>query len=302
MNKITICIPTYKRGEMLRQLLESIRNCAPDPELIGETDVIVVDNDAEKSAENLIIQQAKQKSFFRLHYHSYSVKGLANVRNELINKALELHPDFIVFIDDDEFVTENWLVELVKTIIANDSDAARGPVLAKTDTPVSPAIERLLKREDFPNNTLLNRWTTGNLILRRTSLEKYGVRFDKRFNATGSEDTFFGKQMEAKGARIYWAANAVTYEVIPEKRTKPAWFFKRTYRGAGMYVFILKLEKDYKGLFVKMLVSMYYVLLGLLCCPVVILPVPNRYWGIIRLIDGVGGIAGVLNLQYSEYK
>ena len=52
-------------------------------------------------------------------------------RNELLNKALLFNPDFIIFIDDYEFVTPYWLIELLTTIINNNANATRGPVIAK---------------------------------------------------------------------------------------------------------------------------------------------------------------------------
>ena len=303
MNNIAVCIPTYKRIEMLNQLIDSIYNCHVNTSLINNIDVLVVDNDAEMSAEKLIINlQKTAKKPFRLHYYSFSVKGLANVRNELIDKALKLEPDFLVFIDDDEFVTVEWLNELVKTVENNKADAARGPVFASFSNKVTTGIAPLLKRENYENNSIVEKWTTGNLIIRRTSLDKFGVRFDSRFNSTGSEDTFFGREMARKGATLFWAANAVTYEVIPEKRTNLNWFIKRAYRGAATYVFMLKIEKKYFEIANKIIVSFVYLIIGLVSLLLIILPVKERYWGILKISDAVGALAGLFDFQYSEYK
>lgn len=303
MNNIAICIPTYKRQTMLKQLIHSIAQCNVDKSIINNINIIVVDNDADKTAEIVIDNlKAENKKMYALHYYNYAVKGLANVRNELIIRALQFKPDFLVFIDDDEYVTENWINELVKTVIINNADAARGPVLAKITNPVPKGIAKLLEREKHENNTQLLLWTTGNLILRRTSLEKYNVWFDKRFNSTGSEDTFFGIQMAKKGATIFWAANAVTYEVIPKKRTQLKWFIGRAYRGGGMYMFILKLEKDYLRIANKVLISFLYILAGILSSVFVLFPTKFKYWGILKLSDGIGALAGLLNIHYKEYK
>jgi len=303
MNNIAICIPTYKRIEMLNQLIDSIYNCSIDTSLINHINILVVDNDAEKSAENRIDQLKKTvKKPFQLHYYSFSIKGLANVRNELIDRALLFNPDFLVFIDDDEFVTVDWLNELVKTVVNNDADAARGPVLASISNKVSPGIATLLKRENYKNNSIVEKWTTGNLIIRLSSLAKFGVRFDSRFNKTGSEDTFFGREMARKGAKLFWAANAVAYEVIPEKRTNLSWFVKRTYRGAATYVFMLKIEKDYFKILNKIIVSIVYLLIGLASLLLIILPIKSRFWGLIKICDAVGALAGLFNFQYKEYE
>ena len=303
MNNIAICIPTYKRQAMLKQLILSIAQCNIDKSIINNINIIVVDNDADKTAE-IVIQNLKTENdkMYDLHYYNYAVKGLANVRNELIVRALQFKPDFLVFIDDDEYVTVNWINELVKTVINNNADAARGPVLAKITNSVPKSIAKLLEREKHENNAQLLLWTTGNLIVRRTSLEAYNVWFDKRFNSTGSEDTFFGIQMAKKGATIFWAANAVTYEVIPKKRTQLKWFIGRAYRGGGMYMFILKLEKDYLRIANKVLISLLYIFVGLLSSIFVLFPIKFKYWGVLKLSDGVGALAGLLNIHYKEYK
>ncbi len=303
MNNIAICIPTYKRQVMLKQLIVSISECSIDKSIINNINIVVVDNDADKTAE-IVIQdlKAENNKMYDLHYHNYAIKGLANVRNELLSKALEFKPDFIIFIDDDEYVTVNWMNELVKTIVNNNADAARGPVLAKITNPVTKGIAKLLEREKHENNAQLLLWTTGNLILRRTSLETFNVRFDKRFNSTGSEDTFFGIQIAKKGATIFWAANAITYEIIPKKRTQLKWFIGRAYRGGAMFMFILKLEKDYLRIANKILISFLYILAGLLTSIFVLFPIKFRYWGILKLSDGIGALAGLLNIQYNEYK
>jgi glycosyltransferase involved in cell wall biosynthesis len=303
MNNIAICIPTYKRQDLLRQLLESINRCNVDKTIVGSIQILVVDNDAERTAE-LVIDDMNKLGHCRhkLHYYNYAVKGLANVRNEMIDRGLELNPDFLVFIDDDEYVTENWINELVTTVINNNADAARGPVFAKQTNSVPESISVLLERENYENNTRLSKWTTGNLIIRRTSLEKFNVRFDKRFNSTGSEDTYFGMQMSKLGATIYWAAHAVTYEVIPAKRTRLMWFIRRAYRSADMYMFILKLEKDYLRIFKKILVSFAYIFSGIIASVLLFFPVKYRYWGILKVSDGIGALAGLLNIHYNEYK
>jgi succinoglycan biosynthesis protein ExoM len=303
MNNIAICIPTYKRIGMLNKLIDSINICKIDNNFIKDINIIVVDNDVEMTAKNLVEKlKMKVQNPFRLHYFSYSVKGLANVRNELINRALLFNPEFLVFIDDDEFVTENWLNELVRTILTNHADAARGPVFANISNKISTSIAYLLERENYENNSLIDKWTTGNLIIRRSSIEKFDVRFDPRFNSTGSEDTFFGRQMAQKGATLFWAANAVTYEEIPEKRTSINWFIKRAYRGAATYVFILKIEKDYLKIVNKVIVSFVYLLIGLVTLPIIILPIKLRYYGIIKISHGIGALAGLFDFQYREYK
>ena len=51
-NKIAICVPTYKRTQMLENLLTSIFENSVDKWLIEQITIIIVDNDKNKSAES----------------------------------------------------------------------------------------------------------------------------------------------------------------------------------------------------------------------------------------------------------
>src|SRR5215203_5420204 len=88
MHNITVCIPTYKRTESLAQLLDSIADDSFDSSLIKNVDLVVVDNDADRTAEEVIHAfKKKNDKPYRLHYFSYTLKGLSHVRNELIRRG-----------------------------------------------------------------------------------------------------------------------------------------------------------------------------------------------------------------------
>ena len=303
MYNITICIPTYKRPEMLKKLVLSIVENNINKTLIKEVNIIVADNDVEKTAESLINElKEKFNNLYKIDYFNHPAKGISNVRNELIKKAFLQENDFIVFIDDDEYVTTEWLNELVKTISSNDADAARGPVLAKIDETIPDDVSCWFKRESYPDNSQLNFLSTGNLIIKRTSLQKFNVWFDTRFNITGNEDTYFGIQFLKKGAKIFWAANAIVYETIPESRANIKWLIKRVYRGASGFTYMLKLEKEYLKLIKRIPVSLIYSISGICALILLMLPIKKKYWGILTLAKGIGELTGFVNLQYKEYK
>jgi len=303
MYSITICIPTYKRPLMLEKLVLSINESNFDESLIKDIHIIIVDNDVEKTAEeitNELIDRFYGKT--KIEYSCFPIKGISNVRNELLRKAYILEPDYVVFIDDDEYVTSEWLNELVKTIISNDAEAARGPVLAKFDETIPDYISCWFEIENYVNNFQLDTLYTGNLILNRLSLQKYNIWFDNRFNLTGSGDVYFGLQLLKKGARIFWAANAIVYETIPESRANINWKMKRNYRGASTYVYILKLENKIGKLIKKIFISLMYIIVGLVGIFFLILPIKKKFWGVLTLVEGIGGLAGLFNILYKEYK
>jgi len=288
---------------MLKQLLFSIFENKMDMSLINEMDIIIVDNDIEKSAETIIngINEDTGRNR-KLLYYNYPVKGLSNVRNELLNQAFLLNPDFIVFVDDDEYVTPNWVNELLVTMTTSDADAVRGPVVAKLDENVSKYISYFFRREEHPDKSQIYKLATGNLILRRKSLLKFNVWFDNRFNSTGSEDSFFGIQLMKKGAKIFWASNAIVYETIPEKRATLRWLVKSSYNHALTYTYILKLEKNYFRIIKKTIYSGAYFLIGITALPAFLFPFRWKYWGILKMSEAIGGFAGLFSILFHEYE
>ena len=92
MNNIAICIPTYKRPLILEKLILSIADCNIDETLIKTINVIIIDNDIDKSAEPTILNLAAKKfEKFNLSYFNYPIKGLSNVRNELLRRSVRSH-------------------------------------------------------------------------------------------------------------------------------------------------------------------------------------------------------------------
>ncbi len=302
MNNIAICIPTYKRPVMLKKLLMSIFESNIDVSLIKDVNIIIVDNDIDRTAETIAIELKTTLPVpYTLSYYNFPVKGLSNVRNELIKYALLLNPDFIDFIDDDEYVTNEWLNELVKTLIISNADAVRGPVIAVSEEIVPEYIWCWFNREMYPDRSQIYSFTTGNLILRRSSLKKYDVWFDNRFNSTGAEDVYFGRQLLVKGATIFWSKNAITYETIAKDRTSIYWVMKRKFRGATNFVYTLKLEKQFLKLLIKFVVSLVYIIFGTLAIILLIFPMKRKLWGILKLSEGIGGISGLLNIRSVGY-
>ena len=193
MNSLVIGIPTYKRPFLLEKLIKSIYKCNIDVNFISKIDILIVDNDISKTAEFITsIPFNNYSDIFKLYYHNFPKKGLANVRNEIIEKAFDFEPDFIVFIDDDEYVTEDWLNELIYCMVNTNCDMAMGPVIPEFEKKVSTSIATWYYLDEYENYEKLDFIMTGNLIMRSKFLDQHKLRFDARFNAIGGEDSYFG--------------------------------------------------------------------------------------------------------------
>jgi len=302
MYNIVIGIPTYKRPVMLKKLILSIIGCNINKSLIKDINIIIVDNDIDKTAE-IVVKELKDKfnGIYKLNYYNYSVKGLSNVRNELFKKALAFNPDYIVGIDDDEYPTSDWLNQLLLAIIALKAEIVLGPVIPVFEDKVSPYISYWFKYPDLENFKRINFFWTSNFIIRTDFLLKQKIKFDERFNTIGSEDSYFGVKALKSGARICWANNAIAYETIPAKRAKLKWLIRRRYNGAITFTYILKLEKTYFGLLKKTIVSAANFLSGSMALAGTPFPFRWKYWGLLKISEGIGGFAGLFGIHFHEY-
>lgn len=287
---------------MLKKLILSIIGCNLNKSLIGEVNIMVVDNDVDKSAEITVKELAdKFYGIHRMTYYNYPVKGLSNVRNEIFRKALEFNPDYIACIDDDEYATSDWLNQLVLTITKSKADIVLGPVIPEFEGKVSPYIAYWFKYKNLENFQKVDFFWTGNFIICAGFFLKHNIKFDKRFNITGSEDSYFGVAALKSGANICWANNAIAYETIPQKRAKLNWLIKRNYNGAVSFIYILKLEKIYWGLLKKTIISIGYFFTGCMALVLIPFPIKWKYWGIIKISECIGGFAGLFGISFSEY-
>jgi len=303
MNHLVIGIPTYKRPAMLAKLVRSIYTCERNDQLIKSIDLLIVDNDIKASAKK-IAEELKLEcpTDFGFEYRNFTEKGLSKVRNEILAKAIGMKPDYILFIDDDEYVSHHWLEQIVSTALINEADMVNGPVIPVLEIKVPKSISTWFAQDEFCEGQQMDfLWGTGNLLMKTQFLSEHQLAFDPRFNITGGEDSYFGVEALKKGAKIFWSKNAVVYETIPSDRANLKWLVKRKYRGATTYAYILVLEKDYFGLVKKFVVSGCYLIIGLLTLPAVIIPFRQRYWSVLKIAEGLGGLAGMFSLRYKEY-
>jgi succinoglycan biosynthesis protein ExoM len=304
MKHIVIGIPTYKRAVLLKKLIRSIFASNLDKTFVEYIDIVVVDNDESKSAETTVQGLTSEvPNEFTLNYFNNSNKGLSNVRNEILKQAYTFKPDFLVCIDDDEHVSQDWLNELMMTIVKNEGDIAIGPVLPEFEKNTPRYISKWFERKKHPKNKqLFTPIGSGNLILRTSFLKENNLDFDLRFNTTGAEDTYFGVQALKKKAKIFWAENAFVYEYFPESRANINWLVKRHFRGGNTYTYILILEKNYFLLLKKVLVNICSLFIGSLVLVSTLFPFRNRYYPLLKLIaPSLGSFAAIFNIKYHEY-
>lgn len=104
MDKINICVCTYKRKELLAKCLHSIYNMA----LPSDTEITltVIDNDEQQSAKQ-VIDDFSTASSLPTYYVNERKHGIPHARNRALTESYALQADYLVFIDDDDCTNIN---------------------------------------------------------------------------------------------------------------------------------------------------------------------------------------------------
>lgn len=106
--KLSVIIPTYKPKDYLWDCLESLNNQELDHSLF---EVIIVLNGPKSCYEEEILNFKDSHSKLNINYIYSKKAGVSNARNIALENA---EGDYIVFIDDDDYVSPKYLEELLR--------------------------------------------------------------------------------------------------------------------------------------------------------------------------------------------
>lgn len=103
---IVICICTCRRPDGLQNLLLELEKIDYE----GACAVVVIDNDEQIQG----VKVCNTLTDYRWPLSCYVEKnaGIAYARNAAVRAALQLEPQFIAMLDDDEWPSRQWLTEL----------------------------------------------------------------------------------------------------------------------------------------------------------------------------------------------
>lgn len=221
---ITVCVCTYQRPLLLRQLLEALAQQVTDGQFTFS--VVVADNDASEAARP-VVMECQSALPLQVEYVVESRQNIALARNAALARA---SGDYVAFIDDDEFPIPAWLRLLLATC---EQHGAEG-VLAPVEPQFEPGTPDWVRRGGFyqrPRHRTgyVMPWTecrTGNVLLRREILAGIPEPFRPEFGSGGEDQDFFRRMME-EGRRFIWCDEAVAYEAVPASRCKMPFLLKR---------------------------------------------------------------------------
>lgn len=212
---IVIGICTRQRNALLRRLLESIWS-QPEP-ADYDIDIVIIDNNDTPHVTS-VIDNLPQKFTITVFHESRA--GLVHARNRILDAATEWKADWIIGVDDDEWVAEDWLAQFIAGLEILNAHVIVGTshFIYEGLTPYLPPIQQVPLIAGRQSAVL----STANFALHKTVFDPAhgpGLRFDMRFNESGGEDYEF--MLRAERAYdfppIGWPF-AITYEGWEGKR------------------------------------------------------------------------------------
>ncbi len=231
--RVAICICTFRRRELLRELLSGIAQLTFRRVQMPQIQIVVVDNDEFASAEEVCGTVSVP---WPIKYVVEPRRGITHARNRAITEAGLV--DFIAFIDDDEIPSAHWLDELLWTQAEFAADVVSGPVLPR----YAPEVADWVKRGGFFDARASATGTprkacASNNVLIGTHVFRQVPRFDDAFALSGAEDTNFFLRVRQAGHEIVWAQEAAVFEAVSAKRATVAWILRREYQTGNGWVF-----------------------------------------------------------------
>ncbi len=234
-NKISVCIATYKRPDLLEKLLISIINQKGIDEHTIE--FVIVDNDNKWSAKDTVdkIRNLIQDNIrFSIIYSMQPEKNISLTRN----KTLELATGkFIFFIDDDEYADELCIYNHINVINQFKGDVSIGSVLPyyKNTVPLFIQDCDVFRRINFENGASSKFFITGNTMIKKEALTKFNIQFDPAYGLTGGEDNDFFSKIKKKGGGIISCNTAIAFEFIPDQKANLKSLINRVFRTGNNY-------------------------------------------------------------------
>lgn len=218
----------------MRRLLLALNDVVADAEI----SVLVVDND-RKLEGSAVCEELESQIVWPLTWVHEPEPGISFARNHAVRAGLAQNPDFIAFLDDDEYPEKQWLQELLRVQKACDADAVGGPVLSKFETEIPQWLEdgKYMERHRPPDASKVElRGGGGNCLLRAESLTPFLPQpFSPAYALTGGEDFEFFQRFSRSGCKIYWANEAIAHEIILPERLSKSWLRKRRYWQGQVY-------------------------------------------------------------------
>jgi glycosyltransferase involved in cell wall biosynthesis len=209
---------------MLKRTLQTL--CEQETQDTFTYSLVVVDNDCRESARH-VVAELRDSTYIDIRYCVEPEQNIALARNRALQHTTA---EYVAFIDDDEFPTPVWLLNLLRTCKKHGVAGVLGPVRPFFDNPAPNWLLRseLCVRAEYATGRVLH-WKqtrTGNVLFRREIIDAVTTPFRPEFGNGGEDQDFFRRMMHL-GHEFVWCNEAAVYEFVPPDRRTRRFYFKR---------------------------------------------------------------------------
>lgn len=197
MPRFSIVIPTYNRANSIAKTLDSVFS-----QSMTDFEVVVVDDGSTDNTGDVVSKYVDRKA---LLYYFQPNRGVSSARNFGAEKA---SGEYLLFLDSDDSVAPNWLLDYEKNILEDGADLLycgitrikHGVVVGYTD-PVNP----------YNDGVACGNFIPGSFCLKRELFESVGG-YDPILSY--SENTELSFRLKQKGLKEkFISACNLLYEV-----------------------------------------------------------------------------------------
>jgi glycosyltransferase involved in cell wall biosynthesis len=299
--KVAVCVLTYKRPDGLTKLLEALQRQVHHPERPYALSAVVVDNDADASAR-AVAERYQADPAYELIYVVEPQQGIPLARNRAL-VSVPADTDLVCFIDDDEWPVDNWLDAMLSVYRSTEADCVYGPVepVYPDDPPAFFIRSRVFERKRNRDGARIGYAASNNVMIDYRFVREHGLRFEERMRFTGGTDYRFFHQAIGKGMRIFWAEDALVYDIIPASRMTWKWVLQRQFRLGNTFAVTDAMDGSLGRRVYRLAYGAGRIGLGLVMLPALLV---SPYWGmrsLTHILRGAGAISGILGHAYQEY-
>ncbi len=292
-DSVVICIPTFQRPKMLARLLDAVAALQTN----ADVSVLVADNDAQgRAGMNLCL--AMEGYRWPLTAVVAPDRGIAQVRNTLIEYALMTGASFIAMIDDDEWPRTDWIDQFLRCAHDTGADLLQGSILFGhgQDADGHGDIRR-------PTGPVVLPQGAGNLLIRRAVLEEMSAPwFDPQFALSGGEDRDFFTRLQRAGKRFAWCDEARAHGDVPETRANLGWRLRRSYSvGNSDMRVLLKHGPGAPRIAAECVKILAALLLSPLAAAILAASPNRRTFALQKLFRAAGKLSAMFGAYYNEY-
>lgn len=271
---LSFAICTYNRAFIITECLRSI--IAHDG---GEFDfeVLIVDNNSTDDTKMVVQPFIEENDNFR--YVIEKEQGLSHARNRATNEA---NGAWIVYLDDDAILGENYFGELEKLLTNYDFDCFGGPffpwyLYGKPPWFLDEWASSGIRRNDVGIIDGIGGWLTGGNFIIKKSILKTQNGFETDLGMTGNkigfgEEDYLQIQLSKNGYRIGYSPNLYIYHAVLPHKFSLKWHLRASFMHGVSYQkneektklqLIVAILKSTIGLLVKRLpMNLYKVLIS----------------------------------------